>query len=409
MSETGNNNFWLFLELLARRRSMILSLVVAATLIAVVVSLVLPEWYTAKAVLLPPKDVSITTPGQAAINEIVSVTKGLDLPLMVTPSDVYARILKSRTIAKRIIDRFNLLDRFDADHFSEAYEALLERARFEVTDEGLLEVSFEDKNPQLAAEIANAFVGELNRVNREIVSERINRSREFVGERLLQVKAELDSAREAFKEFQLTHRAIDFDEQTRLAVEQAIGMKVKLAELDIDIKMKEATLGADNAKLKELKRQRETIQDQIEQLETRNPDSSFFSLPISAIPTLRGQYEVLYSRVRVQESLYRILLEQLEQVKFQQQETTPNLSVLDSAVPPEQRSRPQRTLIVVGTFVLALLFSILLAAVVDYVSRLKRSSPEDYRRVMYFLSAFFGWLPGIKRPDKKSSREEISN
>jgi uncharacterized protein involved in exopolysaccharide biosynthesis len=106
---------------------------------------------------------------------------------------------------------------------------------------------------------------------------------------------------------------------------------------------------------------------------------------------------MLYSRVKVAESIYRILLEQLEEVKYQEQETTPTLSVLDRAVPPELKSRPQRQLIVISTFVISLLIAILLAAVFDYVRRLKTTSPENYERATMFLSAWFGWLPGVKR------------
>jgi uncharacterized protein involved in exopolysaccharide biosynthesis len=101
--------------------------------------------------------------------------------------------------------------------------------------------------------------------------------------------------------------------------------------------------------------------------------------------------------VRVAESIYRMLLEQLEEVKYQEQEKTPTLSVLDKAVPPEIKSRPQRRVIVMSTFVLSILAAIMLAALVDYVARMQASNPENYHRVQLFMRAWFGWLPGVKR------------
>ncbi|TET96880.1 MAG: hypothetical protein E3J26_00700, partial [Candidatus Zixiibacteriota bacterium] len=228
MSQTQSNNFWLLLEMLARRRLFIIVFVIVATLLSVAVALVLPKWYQASALLLPPKDLALPVPGLAQLSEVVSITKGADLPVMVTPSDVYVRILKSRTIAERIIERFDLKTRFAADYFKQAYDVLMSRSEFKVTDEGLLLISFEDKDPGVAADIVNAFVEELDRVNREIALERVRQNRIFIEERLTQVKRELASARKEFEVFQLENRAVDFDEQTRLAVEQAVKLKITL-------------------------------------------------------------------------------------------------------------------------------------------------------------------------------------
>ena len=400
MSQTQSNNFWLLLEMLAKRRLFIVILVIVATLLSVAVALVLPKWYQASALLLPPKDLSLPVPGLGQLSEVVSITKGADLPVMVTSSDVYARILKSRTIAERIIERFDLKTRFAADNFEQAYEGLMGLSEFKVTDEGLLLISFEDKDPGVAADVVNAFVEELDRVNREIVLERVRQNRSFLEERLAQVKQELASARKEFEDFQLENRAVDFDEQTRLAIEQAVKLKITLTELDIELKMRERNLAEDNTELVELRRRRHLVSEQLRQLEESNPDSSFFSLPVASIPTLRGQYEVLYSRVTVGESLYRILLEQLEQAKIQENEKMPTISILDRAKPPDTKSRPKRLLIVGGTFGLSVLFAVFMAAFLEYLARLKQNSPEDYARVLFFTEAFFGWLPGIKKANR---------
>ncbi len=400
MSQTPSNNFWLLLEMLARRRLFIIVFVIVATLLSVAVALVLPKWYQASALLLPPKDLSLPIPGLARLSEVVSITKGADLPVMVTPSDVYVRILKSRTIAERIIERFDLNTRFAADYFKQTYEVLMSRSEFKVTDEGLLLISFEDKDPTVAADVVNAFVEELDRVNREIALERVRQNRNFIEERLAQVKQELASARKEFENFQLENRAVDFDEQTRLAVGQAIKLKITLAELDIELKMRERNLAEDNTELVELRRRRHLVSEQLRQLEVSNPDSSFFSLPVASIPALRGQYEVLYSRVRVGESLYRILLEQLEQAKIQENENIPTISILDRAKPPDTKSKPKRLLIVSGTFGLSVLFAVFMSAFLEYLARLKQNSPEDYARILFFTEAFFGWLPGVKKANR---------
>jgi len=390
-------NLWLFFELLARRRNFIVSFVVVLTLIASVTVFIIPKWYEATALMLPPKEMTVPVAGLAALSEVVSVTKGLDLPVLVTPSDVYARMLKSKTITGRVINMFDLQIRYNTDNSFETYDALMDHATFEVTEEGLLSVSVEDKDPQVAADMANAFVDELDRVNREIVLDRARQNRVFIEDRLEQVKTELSKSRHELEEFQLKNKAVDFEQQVRLAVDQAIDLRTSLARIEIELNLKEKTLGRDNAELIDLARRREMYVAQLERLEKRNPDSSFFSLPIADIPGLRGQYEVLYSRVRVGEGLYQVLLEQLEQAKIIEYENSPTISILDRATPPDVKSRPKRTLIVGLTFGFSAFFALLFATFFDYVERLRTVNPENYHRIMMFVSAFFGWLPGVKK------------
>ena len=255
----------------------------------------------------------------------------------------------------------------------------------------------EDKDKDIAAEMANAFVDELDKVNREIVSKRAQQNREFIEDRLAKVKAELEKSRGDLETFQQKYKAVDFDQQVRLAVEQAIDLKTSLARLEIDIMVKEKTLGKDNPELIELERRKQMFRRQLEQLERTNPDSSFFSLPISDIPGLRGQYEVLYSRVKVGEGLYQVLLEQLENAKIAENEKASTISILDRATPSDVKSRPKRTLIVGMTFGFSVFFALLFAALFDYIDRLRTGSPENYRRIMLFVDAFFGWIPGVKK------------
>ncbi|MDX9856235.1 MAG: GNVR domain-containing protein [candidate division Zixibacteria bacterium] len=396
MTHSGTSNLWLFVDMLARRRGMVVTIVALITLGAVVVSLLLPAWYSSEVLLLPPKDLGTAIPaGLSQMADIVSMTEGLTLPMMVTPSDVYARILTSRTLSEQIIDRFDLATRYETESRIDTYLALMSHTAFRVTDEGLLSITVEDRDPVVAADIANAYIDELNILNARMVVSRAKQNREFISDRLEQVARELAEARDSLEAFQTAHKAIDFGEQTRLAIEQATQLKITLAQLDLEIQMGEEYLSADNPDLVEKKRRRSIVRGQLRALEEGSGDSSYFSVPVSVIPNLRGRYENLYTRVRVNERLYNILLEQNEQARIAEQESTPTISVLDSARVAEVRSRPQRTRIVLGSLVVSLLMSVVIAAMVDYTARMQQNQPQDYDRLNRFVRAYFGWLPGV--------------
>lgn len=400
MSETSTSNVWVFLEAIARRRGLIVGLVLLAIVGAVVVSLLLPKWYTANALLLPPQD-SVAEGGLNAITQISSPTGETRFPGMITPNDVYARMLRSRRVANNVIEKLDMKTHFKVANNSDLYEVLDGLTEFRVTDEGLLSVSAEWQTPQGAADLANTYVDELTDLSQDLLSQAARSRREFVEGRLNEVSGQLDSARQALETFQVTYRAVDFDEQTSQAIQQATDLKVKLANIDLDMQMKKRLYGEDNPELIDLQQRRDILQNQLDELEWGGSDSSFFALPVASVPELRGRYESLYSKVQVNETLHRTLMELYEEARIQESENTPVIAVLDRAVPPEKRSRPQRSVIVLGTAVMALLVSILLALWLEYVRRLKEQHPEDYSRLMLFVRAYLGWLPGVSKASTK--------
>jgi tyrosine-protein kinase Etk/Wzc len=401
MSTESKSNIWIFLELLARRRGLILSLVFVVTLVAAITSFLLPQWYSATALLLPPPNES-TGSGLNQLTEIASYTGGVRVPGLVTPNDVYARMLRSRRVADKIIQKFNLIERYSASNATAVYLVLSQRTTVGVTDEGLLSLSVEDRDPKTAADMATAYVDELIALNRELLSTTAREKREFIEARLNEIKGQLDSARKGLERFQLEQRSVNLDEQASMALNQAVQLKVEQASLELEISMNRKVLGAQHPTLIEKQERLGLIDEQLAKLEWGGgKDSSFFSVPISAIPELRGQYESLYARVQVNESLYSKLLELYEQARIQEQENSPTIAVLDWPRVPDVRSRPQRTVIVIATFICSLIMAIFLAAWLEFVKRMRETQTRDYERLLTFGQAFFGWLPGMRRASRR--------
>ncbi len=389
-----NRNFWLFLELLANRKKFILSFVIILTIISVIISFILPKWYKASAIILPPEK---ETPSVINISDGIS---GLDLVSMSTTSDVFAKILESRSITYPIIDHFKLMERYQTVTYIETFEALLSHTIIENTEEGLLVVEVEDKDPQMAADITNAFVYGLDSLSRKVITEKAKNKKKFFQERLKEVNEHLNTNRKKLEEFQTKNKAVDFDEQSRLVIEQAIEIKVALSKTEVDLSLAETTGGTDLNRT-QLRKQKKLLQKQLDELENGSGSSSYFTLPLSRIPILKNEYNKIYATVKVGEEISSLLLQQLEQAKIQSSGSFQEFSILQFAVAPELKSRPKRTLIVILTFVLSLILSVIIAALMEYFAQLKYKSESDYNRAMLFIRGYFGWLPGIRKNDKQ--------
>ncbi|HSG98745.1 MAG TPA: Wzz/FepE/Etk N-terminal domain-containing protein, partial [candidate division Zixibacteria bacterium] len=387
----SETNLWRLLEVIALRRSFVLSFVGLATGAAIVISLVLPKWYRAEALLLPPKEerMSVTAAG-GDLAEWTSITGGLNLPVMATASDVYVRILQSRGAAVSVIDSLNLMSHLSAGSQTDALLAMAERTDFRVTPEGMIQVLAEDKDPAMAARIANAFVDELDRITRRISVNRTSQSQDFVEKSLVNAKAELDSARAKLRLFQEMNRTIDLDKQTALAIEAAATLKANLAATEVDLNLKGRTLSESHPEVVELSNRVAELREKIKELEYGSRDTSYFSLPVAETPRLTAELAELTARVKVAERLYENLRIRLDEIRIQARRESPALSILDRAVPPEIRYRPQRTLIVGATFGISLVLAVLLAVFFEYLVNLERRNPEDFRRARFFINRMFG-------------------
>lgn len=393
-------NLWKLLEVIALRMRFIALFVLSATAISVAVSFLLPRWYQATVLVLPPKEEGFKLGWSGRLDEMISLTSGLRLPVMATPTDIYARILGSRVVAERVADSNNLREYYDAHSSEELLAELDKRSEFRVTSEGLLEIKYVDKNPETAARVANSFAEELDNMNRLTASSRARITREFIEKRLDEVSQDLDSARAELQEFQNSYKAIDLDKQTQLAIESAIGLKVDLAQNEIELNVMEKSLSPTHPEVIVLRRRANEIKKQINALEFGNGDGSYLNLPISEVPALKIKYAELNSRLKISEALYQILSEQYEQAKIREKMDTPTISIIDRAHPPELPIRPQKTIIVASTFVISLILAVFLALIANYMEHLKMNSPEDFNRARLFYQTLFGWLPGVKKPEK---------
>ncbi len=395
--DEGHFNLWKLLEVIARRIRFILVFVFLITGGSIIVSLLLPRWYESVALLMPPREEGFKLGWASGTEDLYSLTSGVRLPLMATPSDIYARILYSRKMAERIVVANNLIEYYNVESMEAALKELDKRSDFLVTAEGLLQIKCIDKQAGWSAQLANSFASELDRMTRELAADRAKLTKKFISNRLSEVSVDLDSARVELENFQKENKAIDLDRQTQLAIEAAVGLKVDLATNEIELNVKEQSLSSTHPQVISLKRRVSEIKKQIRTLEFGGADSSYLNLPISEVPALKIKYAEIMSRLKLSETLFQLLTEQYEQAKIQEQMITPTISVLDRAYPPDVAIKPQKRIIVVATFALSILLALFIVLFQDYLIRLQKRSPDDFERIRYFYITLFGWWPGIKK------------
>ena len=128
------------------KRRLIATIVSSITLVAIVVSLLLPKWYQATSVILSPKE---TTSSLGALGALGSF--GVGMLGQDTETLRYLAILKSRVLAERMIVRFNLQEKYKQKTLDETIEVFRGNLNFFIDEESQVVVRMLDKDQDLVA------------------------------------------------------------------------------------------------------------------------------------------------------------------------------------------------------------------------------------------------------------------
>ena len=198
---------------------------------------IMTKIYESKATVLAPKE-----SGGAGTSLLAALAAtgsrqilGDLVPSTTSNRDAFVAILKSRTIAQDIVDKFNLKDYYKAKYTVDAIRALETATEIRVSKESVISVTVEDKDPKLAADIANAYITNLDRLFAKLGTTDASRQRIFVSERLEKTEKALRQAEEALRRFQETNRAIVIQEQAKSAIEEVAKVKGQIVAAEAQL------------------------------------------------------------------------------------------------------------------------------------------------------------------------------
>ena len=404
-SEKENISLYSYLSILIGYRRFILLNFLGVCVAVGVLSLFLPNWYTASTSILPPQrgglglGLGLTTSLAGGISEFGT---SMSLPFMASPSDVIAAILKSQTVALAVIEKEDLMKTYHTKTKEDALKEVFSHTQVKVTPEGIISLSFEDKDRLKTAGVANRFVEELDRVNRETNISQAKNARIFIEERLAQTKKDLTKAEEDLRKFQEENKAVSLDEQMKASIEEAANLKAQMVATEIELNLLRKTMSPSHSQIQELQSRINEIKRQLDIWELGNQqeeskEKKILDLPFSQVPSLSLDLARLVREVRIQSGVFELLTNQYEQYKIQETKDTPTIQVLDKAFPPERRSKPKRALLVGLAGIVSLFTSVVFVFGLEYFKKSKERNPEEIERIQTLLGAWRKDMGDLKK------------
>ena len=312
---------------------------------------------------------------------------GIAMPdSLATSTDIFKAMLKSRVMADAVIRQFNL-DMMWAKSMGDARRALAASTKISVEKDKTLKIVVEANDPQLAADIANFYVTNLDRMNRTVNITKAGQSRAFLERRLAETKVILTQKEGNLKEFQVKNKTFAIEQQAQVMMQTAAMTHAQIMSEEVQLEVLKTYLSPDNPEmvrvrsgLDELRKQLSVMvlgKDQQGELTRDGLHASMTTVPVLTLDFARAMRDL-----KLQENLYALLISQYEQAKLAEARDIPTVQVLDLAIPAEMKSRPKITENMMIAGAVSIVIGIALAFSLELVGRFRaqQNSRLPYRR-----------------------------
>lgn len=350
--------------------------------LAVIGSVLLFLWFWLAAPISYIAPVSILPPDNSKAGSFSSLLQGGDLSMLLSGSSgvnsqLYAQILKSRTVSLYVVEKNNLMDYFDAETPNEAAEKLEKILYIDVTKEGILKLHVEvktgyfsrfsaerDSMKSLSRDISLAYLESLDKINQEKLSSRAGKVRKYIEQELHKTKSSLDSAELALMEFQRKNRTLSVPDQIKATMETLAKVKAEIIATEIQIGLLEQNFAPTHSAVISAKSKLEELRQQYSKLE--NSSSDIF-VSFKSAPELGYQLTNLMRNVKILNEVYIVLQQQYYKELVQENRDVPTLDILDMPQLPEKEIAPR----VLMNTAMGSVFILITIILLFYISEMK--------------------------------------
>jgi len=364
-----------------RRARLITGITVATAVVALVVSLLLPNYYKAETRIFPPQDkggnLAAQLLGQGGAG-LLGLAGGIS-PVK-TQGELFVEIMKSRTVLDRIVDRFDLLNLYKKRFREDARKRLLELiSAKEERKSGIIVLTVEDRDPKRAADITNAFVEELKSLKGGLAISEAGQRRMFFEDQIRQTKASLSRAEEEIKAFQQKTGMFQIDAQARAIIEGIARLRAGIAVKEVEARVLRSFATAQNPDVQRVEEEIRALRSELEKLETSKGSGVDPIMSSGRVPEMGMEYLRKLRQLKYNETLYELLSKQYELAKLDEARDTVVIQVIDRAVTPERKYWPRISLIVSVATVMAVFFSVIFVLFLDKPWKKSDHPPGDER------------------------------
>jgi uncharacterized protein involved in exopolysaccharide biosynthesis len=300
------------------------------------ISSLIPPTYTAKTQFLPPQQQSAAASMLASLGGLAGL--GGAVGGIKNPADQFLAYMKSVTIQDSLIERFKLLERYEAKTKLDTRLALTSNVRAVSGKDGLISVEVDDKDPKFAADLANAHVEELGKLLGKLATTEAQQRRLFFEKQLTLAKDKLIQSEIALKATGVSGNVLKSNPAS--AVAAVAGLQASVTAQEVKLGAMRGYLAETAPDFKQAMNELANLRAQLAKQEKDSPSSG-------AKATTEGDYISKYREFKYHETLFELFAKQFELAKVDEAREGAVIQVLDTAQAPERKAKPKKAMIAI--------------------------------------------------------------
>ncbi len=348
-------------------------------LAALGISLAVIPTFTAKTQFLPPQQQQSAAASMlaslGALGGLAGAATGIK-----SPADQYVAFMKSVSVQDALIERFKLIDRYEAKLKLDARLALSSNIRIASGKDGLISVEVDDKDPKFAADLANAHVEELRNLLGRLAVTEAQQRRMFFEKQLQITKENLYKADVALKSSGINSSVLKSSPSS--AVEAVARLKAGISVQEVKLGSMRNYLTENSPEFKQAMSELTSLKTQLAKAEKEEPASKDAS-----------DYVARYREFKYQETMFELFSKQFELAKVDESREGAVIQVLDIAEAPERKAKPKKAMIaIIAT--MASGFVLLLFVFIRNAMKSASQNQETQRRISSLQASLkkeLGW------------------
>jgi uncharacterized protein involved in exopolysaccharide biosynthesis len=352
----------------------------AVGIAALGISFLIQPTFTAKTQFLPPQQQQSAAASMLAslgsLGGLAGAVGGIK-----NPADQFLAYMKSVTLQDALIERFKLLERYNAKTKTDARSALSARFRAASGKDGLISVEVDDKDPQFAADLANAYVEELGKLLGKLATTEAQQRRLFFEKQLTLAKEKLIQSEIELKATGVSGSVLKSNPASAVAA---------VAGLQAGVTAQEVKLGAMRGYLAETAPEFKQALNELANLKTQLAKQEK-DTPGNSNTSAQGNYVSKYREFKYNETLFELFAKQFEIAKVDESREGAVIQILDVAQPPELKSKPKKALIAV----IATLVSSFLLLLFVFIRQALKNASKDKESENKLNQLKASWLKAI--------------
>jgi tyrosine-protein kinase Etk/Wzc len=330
-------------------------------------SFTIPPTYTAKTQFLPPQQQQSSAASMlaslGALGGLAGAATGIK-----SPADQYIVFMKSVSVQDALIERFKLVEKYEAKLKTDVRMALTGSVRIASGKEGLISVEVDNKDPKFAADLANAHVDELRILLTRLAVTEAQQRRMFFEKQLQITKENFTKADLALKSSGISSSVLKTSPAS--AVEAVARLKAGISVQEVKLGTMRNYLTESSPDFMQALSELASLKSQMAKAEKEEPASKDAS-----------DYVARYREFKYQETMFELFTKQFELAKVDESREGAVIQILDIAQPPERKSKPKKAQIAI-TASLVSGFALILFVFIRSALRTASQNQETHQRLI---------------------------